>query len=403
MIWSIDTDDFHGFCSNGNKKFGIIATIAETLFGSIPTGAPTIASTATPTRPMTTTTTTPGNTDEGDGHPICGNTAGLKPDPDNCEKYYSCQKDGQGSWLVNHLTCTTGLLFDQAQLYCNWPQEAQCDINQNKVQKIQSSFICPGEGYFPDGICTPHFYECVSNSPGHLTAYEFYCPVHTVFDKYINVCNYPYLVEDCQDHPHSTSTTSSPSPLPPSDICYRIGLNENPYEHCSQIYYDCQLNSDGSSWKTTQLRCDANLYFDPDTLSCTQPNNIEDCQDLSTTLHWRTTTTVKPKPTTTTPMITTTTSSDPNKICNHPGLNPDPHNPRDCGVYYSCKPAPNYPGHWLITECHCDQGLAFDPLLEVCTWPSSLDDCPNNGPSYFRLKIVGKSDDECIARLFTPF
>jgi hypothetical protein len=60
-------------------------------------------------------------------------------------------------------------------------------------------------------------------------------------------------------------------------------------------------------------------------------------------------------------------------------------------------------GHWLITECHCDQGLAFDPLLEVCTWPSSLDDCPNNGPSYFRLKIVGKSDDECIARLFTPF
>ena len=45
-----------------------------------------------------------------------------------------------------------------------------------------------------------------------------------------------------------------------------------------------------------------------------------------------------------TPMVTTTTSSDPNKICNHPGLNPDPHNPRDCGVYYSCKPAPNYPG-----------------------------------------------------------
>ena len=33
MIWSIDTDDFHGFCSNGKKKFGIIATIAETLFG----------------------------------------------------------------------------------------------------------------------------------------------------------------------------------------------------------------------------------------------------------------------------------------------------------------------------------------------------------------------------------
>ena len=33
MIWSIDMDNFHGFCSNGKKKFGIIATIAETLYG----------------------------------------------------------------------------------------------------------------------------------------------------------------------------------------------------------------------------------------------------------------------------------------------------------------------------------------------------------------------------------
>ena len=49
-----------------------------------------------------TTSTTPGNTDEGDGHPICGNSAGLKPDPDNCEKYYSCQEDGKGKFLLIH-------------------------------------------------------------------------------------------------------------------------------------------------------------------------------------------------------------------------------------------------------------------------------------------------------------
>jgi hypothetical protein len=50
-----------------------------------------------------TTTTTPGNSDGGDGHPICGNSAGLKPDPDNCEKYYSCQEDGQGKFFFHHL------------------------------------------------------------------------------------------------------------------------------------------------------------------------------------------------------------------------------------------------------------------------------------------------------------
>merc|ERR1711974_491981 len=139
------------------------------------------------------------------------------------------------------MTCSTGLLFYQQQLYCNWAQQVQCEINQ----KIHSTFVCPGEGFFPDGVCSRHFYECVLNSPGHLTAYEFYCPTNTVFDVSLSVCNYPWLVEECQEYPHSSSTTStsSPSPLPPSDICGQVGLNQNPYEDCSQIYYDCQLNS----------------------------------------------------------------------------------------------------------------------------------------------------------------
>ena len=59
-------------------------------------------------------------------------------------------------------------------------------------------------------------------------------------------------------------------------------------------------------------------------------------------------------------MVTTTTSSDPNQICNHPGLNPDPHNPRDCGVYYSCKPAPNYPGKCFpVVEFQAENSADF--------------------------------------------
>ena len=41
-----------------------------------------------------TTTTTINN--GGNGHPICGNSEGYKPDPENCEKYYICQRDGIG-------------------------------------------------------------------------------------------------------------------------------------------------------------------------------------------------------------------------------------------------------------------------------------------------------------------
>lgn len=160
-------------------------------------------------------------------------------------------------------------------------------------------------------------------------------------------------------------------------------------EDCSSIYYDCQLTADGSSWRISQLRCDEELYFDPQTLSCTNPSNIDDCPSITTT----TTTT------TTTTRTTGSTTMDPNDICQHPGLNPDPSFPRDCSIYYSCKPAPNYPDHWLITQCHCDEGLAFDPLIEVCTWPSSLEDCPSRGIFSLISGDTKKSDDECIARM----
>ena len=104
---------------------------------------------------------------------------------------------------------------------------------------------------------------------------------------------------------------------------------------------------------------------------------------------------------------------DYNDICKKPGLNPDPHHPRNCNIYYSCRPAPNYPGHWLITECHCKDGLAFDPEIEVCSWPDSIDDCSPNEMYYFlpqdraaeklfsksaALELDINSPDECIAR-----
>ena len=102
---------------------------------------------------------------------------------------------------------------------------------------------------------------------------------------------------------------------------------------------------------------------------------------------------------------------DEHDICKKPGLNPDPHHPRNCNIYFSCRPAPNYPGHWLITECHCKEGLAFDPEIEVCSWPDSIDDCPNEKMYYFlpqqggaAEKMFSKSSsdinspDECIAR-----
>ena len=141
---------------------------------------------------------------------------------------------------------------------------------------------------------------------------------------------------------------------------------------------------------------------------------LKECDDYYSTTTTTTTTTITTTTTSTTTSTTTaTTSMDENDICKKPGLNPDPHHPRNCNIYFSCRPAPDYPGHWLITECHCKDGLAFDPEIEVCSWPDSIDDCSPNEMYYFlpqdraaeklfsksaALELDINSPDECIAR-----
>lgn len=73
-------------------------------------------------------TTTSANDDNDAGHPICGTTAGLKPDPKDCEKFYNCHEDGNGGWRMSHMSCAGGLRFDTHGLFCNWPHAVDCDM-----------------------------------------------------------------------------------------------------------------------------------------------------------------------------------------------------------------------------------------------------------------------------------
>jgi hypothetical protein len=74
-----------------------------------------------------------------------------------------------------------------------------------------------------------------------------------------------------------------------------------------------------TAWITTQLSCVNGLYFDPQTLGCTSKYNIDECMASTTTT-----------PQTTTAQTTTTTEEP--SVCKYPGLNPDPHYPRDCSI-----------------------------------------------------------------------
>lgn len=122
MIWSIETEDIHGFCG---RSYPILSTINEAFFGSsnanpgsgssgsVTTSKP--VTTSTPKATTTTTTTTKA--------PIIGNdrtdcsTAGYIRDADDCNVYHYCQNYE----IIHSLKCPSGLVFNDHLWACDWP------------------------------------------------------------------------------------------------------------------------------------------------------------------------------------------------------------------------------------------------------------------------------------------
>ena len=124
MVWSVDTDDYKGFCG---KKFGVLATINEVLNGG-PHTPPPYWTTPAPVKTTTPhiqpqTTTDPDHTVVPDK--VC-DSVGFKPDPENCQMYYICTLNEDGSWHKDHESCPDGTLFDPTKLFCNWADSVNC-------------------------------------------------------------------------------------------------------------------------------------------------------------------------------------------------------------------------------------------------------------------------------------
>ncbi|CAL4094059.1 unnamed protein product [Meganyctiphanes norvegica] len=127
MLWSIETDDFHGLCGQG--KFPILHTINAIWREGKPvvvrptTGKP-VSSTTTTTYPAPITTTiTPSTTTttvtDGDTQDCMDN--GYMRDQRNCGKFYQCYQISEG-WSKAALYCPEGLVFNTEGLYCDWPE-----------------------------------------------------------------------------------------------------------------------------------------------------------------------------------------------------------------------------------------------------------------------------------------
>nr|AFC60660.1 chitinase [Pandalus japonicus] len=108
MVWSVETDDFHGKCHG--EPFPLMTSIVETLNGGPLTDPPT-ASTRDPSAP-----TPPPPTLAPSEH--CSKS-GPNADDDDCTHYYVCVEDPSG-WIEYEYGCAAGTLFNPEGLMCDW-------------------------------------------------------------------------------------------------------------------------------------------------------------------------------------------------------------------------------------------------------------------------------------------
>lgn len=128
MVWSIETDDFHGICGNG--KYPLLNTINKVLNnGAVPSPNPpaTTNSPVTTNNPAATTTTTskpvtsaPITQTPPQGSVQCI-TDGMFPDPEDCSRFYVCD-NGRIFWF----DCQDELRFDVRISACNWESIVDC-------------------------------------------------------------------------------------------------------------------------------------------------------------------------------------------------------------------------------------------------------------------------------------
>eukprot|EP00105_Crassostrea_gigas_P040449 XP_019924597.1 PREDICTED: probable chitinase 3 [Crassostrea gigas] len=250
MVWALDLDDFSGSCGEG--KYPLLRAINDELAsGQVQqmTNAPTTAAPTTTTTqrpnhqtnhpnnhptgaPTTTTTSSSIKTTHhiGSTHRFncIGKTSGFYADPNSCTQYFICA--GTQSFEVS---CASGLLFNDATKFCDWPYNVRCNAQQIAHQTTtrapvptnppqtthahgtqhvtttttQAPYIpnlggdansfCRNraDGHYRDPANCGMFYQCAMNLGFHEP-----CPPGTVFNEAIIACDFPFRVAACQNY-----------------------------------------------------------------------------------------------------------------------------------------------------------------------------------------------------------
>lgn len=148
MVWSIETDDFHGACGGGKNP--LQKAIRDALASTA------VVTTPRPTLPPSASTTTA--------------AAGV-------ETSGTTEKPGTAS----SSSAATG-----AATTTSSPSETTVVVSTPAPQ-----LDCPKDGFYSYPNNPNKFYRCVSRPDGSYAVYVFDCPATTVFDPALSTCTFP--------------------------------------------------------------------------------------------------------------------------------------------------------------------------------------------------------------------
>ncbi|KFM79162.1 putative chitinase 3, partial [Stegodyphus mimosarum] len=262
---------------------------------------------------------------------------GFFRDPEDCTKYYQCNKTGPGNddFRSEKFQCPDGYVFDENGRYCNAPELSEpCDetSGSTRITKSEESVSstastttssgtsstsssvskgeCTEEGFFRNPEDCTKYYQCSRNEEtDEIERTDFTCPDGRIFDEGSSYCNDPQLSEEpCESGSTSTtrkqtnagnadSSTNTAEQTPESTSstegsqadsrrsgggpqCTQEGFFRHP-DDCNKFYRCVDFSGSGESFVRYDFDCPEGLHFDEVNSVCNWPTMTPACKSES--------------------------------------------------------------------------------------------------------------------------